>query len=766
MDAPASESNLTRSDFASWLARNRANGRVTRYATLGVVLILVATLAFSVWFLKQGSEPGSLLSPPLIALLLVANLIPAIALMVLYSRRVARQRARREGLGSGKLHARLVTLFSVLAAVPTVFVAIIASLLLQSGLEFWMSDRARSMLENTAQVADSTYRYELGRVGAEATAMSGDVSGYLQAVTMDDPRFADALARQTFQRSLSEAAIVQLNQKGDVQTIAVAVETQDNIDPALIKKAVAKLDQAKDGTPVDAETPNRISVLTPLAYGDRTFLYAARKVDPEIGNQINRAGEVLEDYQALLARSRTNQLRFNAALLLVSLVIVGLAIVAALKLADRLVRPVGQLVTAAGRIEEGDFSTRVPVAKTEDEIQTLASAFNRMSGRLDEQTSALMSANAQLDARRAFTEAVLSSVTAGVIALDAGNRILLINRSAESLLQREDEGLEGVALLDVSPELGEFMAGEQREADVLVASKSGQRTLAVKRVRYHQGAVITFDDITDQLTDQRRAAWSDIARRIAHEIKNPLTPIQLAAERLQRRFGKEIQSDGETFERLTGTIVRQVGDLRRMVDEFSNFARMPKPVFRRENVHEIARQSLFLHEVAHPGVNFSLSPAEGDFEMVSDRRQLGQALSNVVKNAVEAIEARQSRGEHNLAGDRVDLKLRRDEGQLIIDVTDTGVGLPEERERLTEPYMTTRVRGTGLGLAIVKKIVEEHLGEIAFLDRQGGGTHVRIAFDAERLEALETEQPAEAAEDNSPVGDEQGEGDSGVVDGS
>ena len=310
------------------------------------------------------------------------------------------------------------------------------------------------------------------------------------------------------------------------------------------------------------------------------------------------------------------------------------------------------------------------------------------------------------------------------------------------------------------------MAGEQREADVLIASKSGQRTLAVKRVRYHQGAVITFDDITDQLTDQRRAAWSDIARRIAHEIKNPLTPIQLAAERLQRRFGKEIQSDGETFERLTGTIVRQVGDLRRMVDEFSNFARMPKPVFRRADVHEIARQSLFLHEVAHPGINFSLSPAEGDFEMVSDRRQLGQALSNVVKNAVEAIEARQSRREHNLAGDRVDLKLRRDGGQLVIDVTDTGVGLPEERERLTEPYMTTRVRGTGLGLAIVKKIVEEHLGEIAFLDRPGGGTHVRIAFDAERLEALETEQSAEAAEDNLPVGDEQGESDSGVIDGS
>ena len=384
-------------------------------------------------------------------------------------------------------------------------------------------------------------------------------------------------------------------------------------------------------------------------------------MDPEIAVQTQRANEVLDDYRALLSRSRVNQLRFNAALLFGSLIIVALAILAALRMADRLVRPVGQLVTAAGRIEQGDFSSRVSVAKTEDEIQTLASAFNRMSGRLEEQTSALMSANAQLDTRRAFTEAVLSSVTAGVIALDANKRILLINRSAENLLQQEEETLEGVSLAAVSPELDEFMQDEQREADVLVASKSGQRTLAVKRVRYHQGAVITFDDITDQLSDQRRAAWSDIARRIAHEIKNPLTPIQLAAERLQRRFGKEIASDGETFERLTGTIVRQVGDLRRMVDEFSNFARMPKPVFRMENVHEIARQSLFLHEVAHPGISFSISPPEGDFQMVCDRRQLGQALSNVVKNAVEAIEARRSRGEHNLAGDRVDLKVHRQE---------------------------------------------------------------------------------------------------------
>jgi two-component system, NtrC family, nitrogen regulation sensor histidine kinase NtrY len=494
--------------------------------------------------------------------------------------------------------------------------------------------------------------------------------------------------------------------------------------------------------------------LTPLDYGTGAYLYAARWVDPEIALQINRANEVLEDYRALLARSRANQLRFNAALLLGSLIIVALAIFAALRLADRLVRPVGQLADAAGRIEQGDFSARVPITETEDEIETLSHAFNRMSARIEEQTGALRSANAQLETRRAFIEAVLSSVTAGVVALDSDNRILLINRSAEALLQQGEEGIEGTALGELSAELDEFLHGDEREANVDIEVRGGRRTLAVKRVRYEDGAVLTFDDITDQLSDQRSAAWSDIARRIAHEIKNPLTPIQLAAERLQRRFSEEIASDKETFERLTGTIVRQVGDLRRMVDEFSNFARMPKPVFRKENVHDVARQALFLHEVAHPQLKFVLDPPSGEFPLVCDRRQLAQALTNVVKNGVEAIESRRARGEHHFSGDRVELRLHNEGDQLVIDVTDTGIGLPEDRERLTEPYMTTRVRGTGLGLAIVKKIVEEHCGDIAFLDRQGGGTHVRIAFDVERLAEREGEGPRPDSIDDDENGNE------------
>ena len=744
MDAQSADSDLQTAPegWLGWLARERASGRFYRWATVGTAIVLAIVLIALVPILVRAGEPGSLLSPPLIALSLIAILIPAIALMVLLSRRFAKARAREGGLEGGTLHTRLVALFSVIAAVPTVLVAIFASLLFQSGLEFWFSDKARGMIENTVAVAQTTYNHEVERVVGETVTMSSDVAGYLRAVPIDDPRFAEGFGRQAYTRNLSEAIIFNVGKDGVIRSLALVNPYDRPLEKVVTKDKIAELAN-KEAVAINSK--DRIGALARLDYAPNTYLYAARVFDPQFKQQMDRARDVTVVYRELLERSRLYQLRFNAALLFGALIIVGLSIVIALRIADRLVRPVGQLVDAAGRIEGGDFSVRVPVAPPVDEIGMLSSAFNRMTGRLQEQTGALVAANEQLDTRRAFIEAVLSSVTAGVVALDDAGRILLVNRSAEALLEPEGEEIEGRVLAEVSDELAEFMAGEGREANVTITAEGDQRTLAVKRVRYADGTVLTFDDITEQLTDQRRAAWSDIARRIAHEIKNPLTPIQLAAERLQRRYGKEVATEPETFERLTGTIIRQVGDLRRMVDEFSNFARMPKPVFREENVHEIARAALFLHEVAHPGMTFAIDPAHADIRLVCDRRQLGQALTNVVKNAVEAIETRRNRGDGSFEGDKVEVKVREAGDQIVIDVTDTGIGLPEERERLTEPYMTTRVRGTGLGLAIVKKIVEEHMGEIAFLDRAGGGTHVRIAFDAARLAALAEEGAAEQA---------------------
>ena len=736
MDATTSESDLADAPLPSDRRTRRLD--IITWVMAG---ILVLTLGYSADMLLHEHQPGELLTPFMIATLMVANLVPAIVLMVLLSRKLAHRRARREGVGTGRLHTKLVALFSVIAAVPTVIVAIFASLLIQAGLEFWFSDSARGMLSDTVEIVDGILLDEQDDVSEETIYMAGDLSRKLEEFDPRSAQYKEEVEYQTYVRELNSSAVLRIEPDGEVEALSVAN------DPRIEEKKAAIVQASKELDNVDAfgiESVNEIAFLTRMPNVENGYVYATRNLDSKIYEKIDQADAIRLAYDDILTRSRTNQLQFNAALFFGSIVIVALAIAAALALADRLARPVGRLVEAAGRVERGDFSARVPEMPEGqgDEIATLSTAFNRMTGRIDEQTGALLAANAQLDTRRAFIEAVLSSVTAGVIAIDDDDQILLTNRSAASLLGDTEAGLEGRKLAELSPELEEFMEGEATDANVTIPAETGPRTLAIKRVRYSDGAVLTFDDITNQLSDQRRAAWSDIARRIAHEIKNPLTPIQLAAERLQRRYGDTVPEGDDTFERLTGTIVRQVGDLRRMVDEFSNFARMPKPEFRDENIHDIARAALFLHEVAHPGVAFSIDPPHAEIRLVCDRRQMAQALTNIVKNAVEAIEGRRKNGDSHPDGDRVDLRIEQKDGDLVINVYDTGTGLPEDRQRLTEPYMTTRVRGTGLGLAIVKKIVEEHLGDIAFLDRPEGGTHVRIHLPADRLAELADDGPA------------------------
>ncbi|WP_343347472.1 ATP-binding protein [Sphingomicrobium sp. XHP0239] len=709
-----------------------------RIATLVAAIVLIATMAYSADLLLHDHGSPQLLSPPMIALLMVGNLIPAIILLVLLSRLIARRRGVKQGAGEGQLHMRLVALFSIIAAVPTVAVAIFASLLVQSSLEFWASEPVETMLRDSVEIAKTTFDTEAFDVATETALMGGDLVAVLPETDPRGPEFNQLLVDQTYARELWESAILRID--GDEIEVLSAVNlTELPIDRAQLLDARNKLDPE---TPVSLEVPGRIAFLADLPNVDNGYTYAARNIGEELTANINRAENIDTTYDETIEQSIENQLQFTLALFFGAILIVALAIFAALTLADRIGRPVGQLVAAAGRVGQGDFTARVPPQPSLDEISTLATAFNQMTSRIEEQTGALLDANELSDLRRAFIEAVLGSVTAGVIAVNDDHRIQLINRSAAMLLGDAEEDLVDKRLADLSTELDEIMRGTAAEASVELATEGGSRILAVKRVRYEEGTVITFDDVTDQLSDQRRAAWSDIARRIAHEIKNPLTPIQLAAERLQRRYGDTVPADDEIFARLTDTIVRQVGDLRRMVDEFSNFARMPKPVFRDENIHDIARAALFLHEVAHPGIHFSIDPPHGEIRMVADRRQLAQALTNIVKNAVEAIEARRKAGGDHSDGDRILLSVARENGEVIIDLDDTGIGLPAERERLTEPYMTTRVRGTGLGLAIVKKIVEEHEGQIAFLDRAGGGTQVRIRFDAAKLEERASGEPA------------------------
>lgn len=662
--------------------------------------------------------------------LLLANLMPAVVLMVLWGRKLATRRAARSAVGSnGRLHVRLVALFSLVATVPVVLMVLIASLLFQYGVDIWYSKRAQAMFQNTTTLAQQLYSEKQKRVMDETSVMAGDLVSALGVASIDSSAFANQFAFQVYQRELSEAAVLVITEKNGVQTLAIVNpyerKTENWVPPSVARELISKRQT------VFRDTGSRMEAVTPMPGTKDLFLYASRVADTETLAQAKRAALVLKDYNALLKRSAKLQLQLNAALYLLSLTIIGLAVFTALRVADRLVQPVGELVDAARRVAGGDLSVRVSTSHSRDEVGVLSRAFNRMTERLGEQNMDLIASNDLLDRRRALIEAVLSGVTAGVISITPERRVRVINRSASHILMVDPEAMVGSNLADLAPEFSALLDEDRREAVIQLDNGGDHRTLAVKIVESEFGQILTFDDITQQLIDQRRAAWSDVARRVAHEIKNPLTPIQLAAERLKRRFSKEISSDPAAYDRLTDTIVRQVGDLRRMVDEFSSFARMPKPEFADEAIVDIAREAMFLHEVANPAIKFSITAPSPSPTLLCDRRQLAQALSNIVKNGVEAITQtdRQS-------GDIAMTIAEDDIGALIISVADNGIGLPLERERIIEPYMTTRPGGTGLGLAIVKKIIEEHQGSIVFMDREGGGTVVTVRIDPHVLSAV------------------------------
>ena len=708
---------------------------VTPVVELAVLGTAIAVAIGSYFVIAGAAARQPLLASSLVAMVLVANLVPGIALIMLLGRRIAMRRAARSPVGGrGRLHVRLVVLFSVMAAVPITLVAIAASLLMQYGVEFGSSQRARAILDSATGLVRASVQREVDRTANQTITMSGDIAGYLRQLPIDSKRFSELLLLQTYNRELSDAMILRRGERDPLVVLNPYGRPMDNIvTPAMM----ARIDAGAKVLTLHGQ--DRAAALVPLAYRQGAYLYTSRVFDEAVANQLARGEQVSADYLALQSRSRSLQLRFNAALLALSLLMVGIAVWIALAVADRLVAPVALLVDAARRVEGGDLTARVPDTRERDEVGTLSNAFNRMTARLQEQNTALVTANDQLDARRALIEAVMAGVSAGVIATGVDRVIRIANTSATALLGTGADGLAGRKLAEVAPELDQLLDTAGREAIVELTGPGGERrTLAVHIVRTGAGPILTFDDITQQLLDQRRAAWSDVARRIAHEIKNPLTPIQLAAERLQRRYGSKIDAEDTTFARLTETIVRQVGDLRRMVDEFSSFARMPKPVFRADSLIDVARQALFLHEVAHPGIVFTLQADDAPDPVVLDRRQMGQALTNIIKNAVEAIEAR---GE---PGGGITLTLGRQGARVAtIVVADTGVGLPADRERIMEPYVTTRARGTGLGLAIVKKIVEEHFGTIAFADRPGGGTIVTMIFDLGLLAASEDEGGAD-----------------------
>ncbi|MFN3988796.1 MAG: ATP-binding protein [Erythrobacter sp.] len=703
--------------------------RANIFGWLELVAAIALVMAISATYLTYAEKPGddNLLPTTQVSLLLMATLVPAMALLVLWGRRLA---LRRAAGSTARLHVRLVAFFSMVAALPTLLVAGFAAFLFQFGVDFWFSDDSRGLMENANALAQNYYDANQRDVQQETLTMASDIRYVLERTDITDRDFPDFYALQAQGRKISESAILQRMSDGSLRTAAILDLTEDNNPLEFSKAALPRLDAGE--FVVVSGNPERIEALTAIDPSTGIFLYNARTTEESMFNSWTRAQSIVAAYERLTGSARLLQLRFNVALVTVSLLLVGLAIWFGLRFADRQVEPLTNLVAAAREVGQGNFALRVDGRTGPDEIGLLNRAFNRMTAQLEKQTQALVSANRQIDDRRAFTEAVLESVTAGVISLDDDGRITLINSFAQKLLAPEGaeaSDMIGRALDELSPELSQMAREGKGRAVITHAKGSELLTLAVRVAPGSRGHVITFEDITRQILDQRQAAWSDVARRIAHEIKNPLTPIQLATERLKRRYGKQVgEDDRALFDELTDTIRRQVDDLRKMVDEFSSFARLPKPVFRREDAVDLVRQAVFLQEVAHSGIAFSISTdALTEREILCDRHQFGQAMTNVLKNAVEAIEARAAEASDTYAG--AIAVTMKDMGETIaIMVEDNGIGLPADRERIIEPYVTTREKGTGLGLAIVNKIIDEHGGAISFASSASGGTLVTLSF--------------------------------------
>ncbi|KLI64100.1 ATPase [Aurantiacibacter marinus] len=717
---------MTAAKRSRWWRRTQvAARRLNLFLWLEILcaITLIVMLVTAYLTIAARANSNDLMPSEQAAALLLGTLIPALGIVVLWGRRLAK---RRTASITSRLHVNLVFFFSLIAAIPTLFVAVFASILFQSGVEFWFSDNSRGIMENANNLAEGYYDENQRAVGMEVVAMAGDVRFFLQGMPITSPEFQEQYFLQVYSRELSDSAILVRAQDGSFRTPAIVDPEEDYERVRIIPADVDRL-QGGDAFVVRT-SPERVEAVAMIDREADAYLYVSRDAQPEAVLLYQQAQSVVASYADLTQRARLLQLQFNVALFLVSLALVGLAVYAALRFADRQVKPLAELADAAGEIGSGNYAMRVAGRTGQDEIGLLNRAFNRMTSQIERQTDALLGANHQLAERRAFMEAVLESVTAGIVSLDGEGRILLMNSSAQNLLlTTPDDAVIGRELEAIVPEFGRLIQ-EGSASEIIQFNRGGDLlTLAVQISPATEGMVITFEDITRQLVDQRQAAWSDVARRIAHEIKNPLTPIQLATERLQRRYGKLIEKDAELFDELTGTIIRQVGDLRKMVDEFSSFARLPKPNFRQEDAVDLVRQALFLQEVAHPEYTYSFTTQDDVPPIECDRHQFGQAMTNVLKNAAEAVEVKRRDAPLDWRG-RIGVAVKTGKDFIQVDVTDNGVGLPQGGVNVMEPYVTTREKGTGLGLAIVKKIVEEHGGDIAFTHLDDGGTRASLRF--------------------------------------
>jgi two-component system nitrogen regulation sensor histidine kinase NtrY len=654
--------------------------------------------------------------------------------------------ARKRGKAASRLHVRIVTMFALVAALPALLVAIVASITLDIGLDRWFQIRTTTIVNSSLSIAEAYVQENARNLQSTTLSMANDLDNNRTLYGLDRSGFLDFMGRQAQLRALAHAALIRADG-------SFVMSAKTGADFAMPEPPDVAVQTAADGKPVliEPKTRNIVGAIIKLREIDGLYLYTIRLVDPEVikARQIVTANT--EEYRDLGANRRTTQIAFALLYLGLTLIVVLSAIWTGIAVADRIVRPIRQLIGAADEVATGNLDVSVPVRQSDGDVGALSDTFNNMLLELKSQRNEILAAKDVIDERRRFSEAVLSGVTAGVIGVDPYGSITIVNPSAEEMLAISAASSLGQNLSILLPHVGRvfeigrksgravyreqvtfYRAGAERTFNVQVTVEEGESEVGDKSY------VVTIDDITDLVTAQRTSAWADVARRIAHEIKNPLTPIQLSAERIRRRYGKVITEDREVFDQCTETIIRQVGDIGRMVDEFSAFARMPKPEMKVIDIREPLREASFLVEVSRADIAFERDITPGPLKGTFDSRLMAQAFGNVIKNAAEAIEAAERQtGESGV----IKIRARRDGNSIRIDVIDNGKGLPREnRQRLLEPYMTTREKGTGLGLAIVKKIVEDHGGRLELHDapadfHDGRGAMISMILPAAADEA-------------------------------
>lgn len=660
----------------------------------------------------------------MLMLVILAALLVTMALVVI-RRATKLWRQAKSGLIGTRLQSRIIVMFCGIAILPTIIVAIFSALFFNFGIQSWFDNRVSQALEDSVSVATAYLSEHKSAIRTDAVGLATDIQRQLSGVYTNAKGFQLYLTRESASRSLTEAVV--FNRERVFSRTALSFSLIFERLPEIV------MDRADEGNAVIfGEDEDKIQAVVKISAMPEMYLMVGRVVDPTVLSHMQAARTTVLQYRQLKHDIATIQKQFFAVFILVALLVLLASIWAGMTLAVRLIGPIAGLMGATERVRAGDYSIRVPEGRRDDEIANLARTFNRMTAQLEAQRHDLMEANRQLDERRRFTEAVLSGVSAGIIALDSQHRITLHNRTACELLNvPKGKELFGTQAIDWLPDLQTLLTQAERRPDK-IASDNVTISHGDTRVSLHvqvtaerfnetiEGYIVTFDDISELVSAQRASAWADVARRIAHEIKNPLTPITLSVDRLRKKFGEQVATDKEGYERYLETISRHVRDIGRMVEEFVSFARLPTATFKEEDLVRLIRTSVFSEQTVHPDITYTLNlPRE--LRVTMDESQLGQVLLNLLKNAAEALEA----------SDKKEIRISlSDAGEHItLTLEDSGPGFPSEHmERLTEPYVTTRAKGTGLGLAIVKRSIEEHKGTLALTNRAGGGAQVTLTL--------------------------------------